>query len=332
MSREIRTLVFFDLEATSLIETNSKYPRIIELFMLAVGRAQFLTPEKPRVLNSLRLAFYPNKPISLNNSHITGLYNDALEDQETFDAEAIELINKFLSRLKKPVCLLAHNGCKFDFVLLQTELFRNGIRFMPDLLCADTLLAFQSLEQARYLETRYQASSLSKCALFQLHTPTKRPSNPVSAASSPVKLSKSLSLSHRRELATSSRTVRRKLWPNDTIIVQTTISANDPKEINVSTSVKSAALHNHETNQNSNLNQKQNGHHLENATEIKSSPNARSFKLVDIYKREFNHDKVDAHCAENDVMMLFDIAFKWNNDFLDWVDKYAIKFSDVSLV
>ncbi|CAE1318327.1 unnamed protein product [Acanthosepion pharaonis] len=70
--------------------------------MLAVGRAQFLTPEKPRVLNSLRLAFYPNKPISLNNSHITGLYNDALEDQETFDAEAIELINKFLSRLKKP--------------------------------------------------------------------------------------------------------------------------------------------------------------------------------------------------------------------------------------
>lgn len=72
MSREIRTLVFFDLEATSLIETSTKYPRIIELFMLAVGRAQFLTPEKPRVLNSLRLAFYPNKPISLNNSHITG--------------------------------------------------------------------------------------------------------------------------------------------------------------------------------------------------------------------------------------------------------------------
>ena len=72
MNREVKTLVFFDLESTTLIEINPKKPRIIELFMLAVGRGQFLTPEKPRVLNSLRLAFSPNKPIPLNSSHITG--------------------------------------------------------------------------------------------------------------------------------------------------------------------------------------------------------------------------------------------------------------------
>ena len=203
---------------------------------------------------------------------------------------------------------------------------------MPDLLCADTLLAFQFIEQTRYLQTKYPASSpFSKCALFQLHTPTKRTIKPVSVVSSLVKVCKKLPpLPCHKEIPTGRQTVKRKLWQNDTLTVKTTAS-KDSEEISVDTNIMTVTTNKDEPNQN--LNQKQNVHPSEKVAGTNSLQKTRySYKLVDIYKRELNNTKVDAHCAEDDVMMMFDIAFKWNKEFLAWVDKYAVKFSDTSFV
>ena len=51
-----------------------------------------------------------------------------------------------MDHLTKPICLLAHNGYRFDFPVLKAELNRTGENLCEDILCADTLEAFRSLD------------------------------------------------------------------------------------------------------------------------------------------------------------------------------------------
>ncbi|RZF47623.1 hypothetical protein LSTR_LSTR017352 [Laodelphax striatellus] len=47
--------------------------------------------------------------------------------------------------LPKPVCMLAHNGNRFDFPIIKSELAENGAALPDDLYCADTLMGFRAL-------------------------------------------------------------------------------------------------------------------------------------------------------------------------------------------
>ena len=81
---------------------------------------------------------------------MTGLNNDNLYQQKDFDSEVGNLILLFLRRLEPPVCLVAHNGSRFDFPLLAAELQSTGC---PPLLlvnnqpvfCIDTWEMFRDL-------------------------------------------------------------------------------------------------------------------------------------------------------------------------------------------
>ena len=84
---------------------------------------------------------------------ISGLFNDNLEHQKPLSAKTVKLINSFLGHLTKPICLLAHNGNGFDFLLLNSELKRINQSLDSSLLCADSLEAFRSLDG---LLPRYQ--------------------------------------------------------------------------------------------------------------------------------------------------------------------------------
>lgn len=91
---------------------------------------------------------------------VSGLYNDSLQHQKALTGETVELINAFLNHLNKPVCLLAHNGNRFDFPLLVTELKRINQSLNSLLLCADTLEAFRSLDglPAKYIPSANQTT------------------------------------------------------------------------------------------------------------------------------------------------------------------------------
>jgi three prime repair exonuclease-1 len=134
---EIKTLVYCDLEATGL--KNSGRPRITELSLVAVNTESILdlnvvllshlqknniNVERifPRVLNKLTICVYPMATIRTEVSEITGLDNYNLSGQATFDKETGELLNSFLERLPKQLCLVAHNGDSYDFPLLKAEL------------------------------------------------------------------------------------------------------------------------------------------------------------------------------------------------------------------
>ncbi|RUS89102.1 hypothetical protein EGW08_003110 [Elysia chlorotica] len=68
-----------------------------------------------------------------------------LEDSSTFK-EQVPMMMTFLKNLPQPVCLVAHNGDRFDFPLLVRHLEDAGtdVQELPDVVCADSFLAFKA--------------------------------------------------------------------------------------------------------------------------------------------------------------------------------------------
>lgn len=168
----IKTLVYFDIEATGL--KSSGRPRITELSLVAVnlqdvlelhgrimvmsrvsrgksqGERQSLVEQlQPRVINKLTLCFNPMTTIPLNVTDITGLDNYNLENQARFDSGTVELVQSFLSRLLAPVCLVAHNGEKYDFPLLLAEVAKCQGSLTEEILCVDSYLGCRLILQQR---------------------------------------------------------------------------------------------------------------------------------------------------------------------------------------
>ena len=146
---EIKTLVYCDLDSEATGLKNSGRPRITEVSLVAVNTASILDLNAmllsrlqkskikvesmlPRVINKLTVCVYPMATILPEVSVITGLDNYNLSGQATFDKETGELLNRFLARLPKPLCLVAHNVDLYDFPLLKAELEKAGITLPYD--------------------------------------------------------------------------------------------------------------------------------------------------------------------------------------------------------
>ncbi|ETN67448.1 three prime repair exonuclease 1 [Anopheles darlingi] len=145
----IKSFAFLDLETTGLPEYEFSRTKITELSVVACSRQHLLesNSELPRVVHKLSLCFNPFRMISHQSSQSTGLYNDLLQHESKFDGHAGELFKMFLSRLQKPICLVAHNGYRFDFILLKKQLTSIGISLEAGtVVCIDTIPAFRSIE------------------------------------------------------------------------------------------------------------------------------------------------------------------------------------------
>ncbi|XP_047550817.1 three-prime repair exonuclease 1 [Lutra lutra] len=154
----VQTLIFLDLEATGL---PSSQPKVTELCLLAVHRYALesspptrgppTVPPPPRVLDKLSLCVAPGKPCSPEASKITGLSTAVLaaHGRLCFDADLACLLRAFLQRQPQPWCLVAHNGDRYDFPLLQAELAVLGLASVLDgALCVDSIAALKALERA----------------------------------------------------------------------------------------------------------------------------------------------------------------------------------------
>jgi len=175
---QIRTLVYFDLEATGL--RGSGKPRISELSLVAVKVEDVLELQttitkhlarvgssgvenlEPRVLNKLTICVYPMATIMPVVSNITGLDNYNLSDQARFDKNTVDMINNFLHRLPSPVCLVAHNGDNYDFPLLKAELEKVSGSLGADILCADSYNGFQQIFKTREEEIKSEKQAVEE--------------------------------------------------------------------------------------------------------------------------------------------------------------------------
>ena len=93
------------------------------------------------------------------------------------------MLSAFIQRQAAPVCLVAHNGYRFDFPLLKSELQRLGKSLPHGLLCADSLDAFKAIdeevrqskklseEQFRITVTPYRKSGCNEAGVSGLPVP-----------------------------------------------------------------------------------------------------------------------------------------------------------------
>lgn len=56
------------------------------------------------------------------NYILIGLDNYMLEHESQFDENTVRMITQFILRLQQPVCVVAHNGNRFDFPILKKQI------------------------------------------------------------------------------------------------------------------------------------------------------------------------------------------------------------------
>ncbi|XP_026494466.2 three-prime repair exonuclease 1-like [Vanessa tameamea] len=140
----IKTFIFLDLETTGL-PTKDHVPKVTELTFLCVYRRDI---EQADIYNlppvsKLTYLFNPQTSLSPEAANITGLTNEFLINQPIF-SDKIKCIIAFLDA-PKPVCLVAHNGNRFDFKIIKNE-FENAKAVLPrGLYCVDSIKAFKEI-------------------------------------------------------------------------------------------------------------------------------------------------------------------------------------------
>uniref|UniRef100_F6U4Q1 exodeoxyribonuclease III n=1 Tax=Monodelphis domestica TaxID=13616 RepID=F6U4Q1_MONDO len=158
----METLVFMDLEATGLPFSQ---PKVTELCLVAIHRHALeasqqapppggasSVPPTPRVADKLCLCVAPGKACSAAASSLTGLNTAMLTAHRRgpFDSALADLLQAFLRRQRPPLCLVAHNGDRFDFPLLQAELSAAGLGTdaLSGAFCADSITALRALDRS----------------------------------------------------------------------------------------------------------------------------------------------------------------------------------------
>ena len=167
--RNLKTFVYFDLEATGL--RSSGRPRITEISLIAVNvddtlklksriealqmcrksdeTVLYVERLQPRIENKLTLCVYPMATIVPSVTDITGLDNYMLDGHSRFNENTANIINNFLSHLPSPVCLVAHNGEGYDFPLLKAEMERVKTPLNSSILCVDSYIGIKKIYEAR---------------------------------------------------------------------------------------------------------------------------------------------------------------------------------------
>ncbi|CAH3941368.1 unnamed protein product [Pieris brassicae] len=165
----IETFVFFDIETTGLPQFEKNRTKITELTFIAVARKDIETSECLPLMNKLSLLFNPERKIQKEASRITGLTNNNLKNQPIFK-DKTQTINTFLLELNQPVCLVAHNGNRFDFKVLRAEFCEAGQDLPSHLLCLDSLTGFRKIaKDSMYICSRVPSSASKNITIKTIH-------------------------------------------------------------------------------------------------------------------------------------------------------------------
>lgn len=147
---KIETFVIIDLETTGLPHKEYNRTKITEMCLLAASRKDIRNTAFGELPPICKLSFMlnPEKTITPDSVKITGITNDRIKYSPIFK-EKFQTVNSFLQDLKKPVCLVAHNGNIFDYRILLAECVDAKVSLQNDLLCVDSLAIFRKISKAK---------------------------------------------------------------------------------------------------------------------------------------------------------------------------------------
>lgn len=318
---QLGSFVFFDLETTGL--PGLKTPKITEISLIACTKQHLLDTKRgelPRVLNKQTFCFNPQRMIHPRASESTGLYNDMLENESKFDENTAQLIALFLQRLQSPACLVAHNGNRFDFVLLKKELDTLKAQLPDDTYCVDSLPLFQALEQEReQKEQAAQQNADNELADLELTAITAM-----------------------EELEGCSSTLSQMQKLNETTPQRSKITENYKKALRSYLDVTpSTSERPHETTRQRKSPPRSKRQLFPTDGESSNStspvpltqltpgqPIKKRFRLCDVHERLLGAPPKISHYAECDVIALLKCAIVEGSAFVAYAEEHGVKFQD----
>ncbi|KAI4471721.1 three prime repair exonuclease 1 2 [Holotrichia oblita] len=320
---EIQNFIFFDIETTGLPYEEYNKTRITEMCFVAVQGEHISLGVYPRVQNKLSLCFNPQKMISPIATELTGLSNELLEYQSTFNANTSEMIIKFLELHRKPLCLVAHNGDRFDYPILKAELHKTGCKLYDDILCIDSLEMFRQLDQPAITELKESSHDSTVSSIPEAEIPVELCDGFDAILCDAVESYEYESRTIEKAQITNETTPKKTV--NVTHITDQRVihdSLRDHLYFAPTPSNKTASFSDDSTKSNDNPPK----------ARKRLDFGKRSYKLIDVYKRMTNKENDNAHFASADVDMLIHCAATLGQDFVAWANTHAKKLSEVPMM
>ncbi|XP_062550734.1 uncharacterized protein LOC134215597 [Armigeres subalbatus] len=322
MAIQLGSFVFFDLETTNL--PTLKTPKITEISLIACSREHLLSTKRgklPRVLHKQTFCLNPQRMIHPRASESTGLYNDLLEHESKFDESTAKLIELFLRRLQAPTCLVAHNGNRFDFIILKTELESLNAQLPDDTYCIDSLPLFQALEHAREEKQKaVQENADNELADLELTALTAMEE----LEGSPSTLSQMQKLNETTPQKTKNAENWKKALRSYLDVTPSQDKGTDEEHGKVTSLPRSKRQ----------LFPDESG---ENSTDVAvpSTPRSNSltkkrYRLCDVHERLLGQPPKMSHYAECDVKAMLKCAIVEGQHFVTYAEEHMVKFRDFS--
>ena len=338
--QDIRTFVYFDLEATGL--KSSGRPRVCEISLIAVDSSDILELHEsllnsisgrtnedtiiqvetccPRIVNKLTLCVYPMATIVPLVSSITGLDNYNLTDQSKFDNNIGNLLKIFLSCLPSPVCLVAHNGSQYDFPLLKAEMEKAGTKLGSEILCVDSYLGIQSI-----IKNSQQIGSEIKAVTELANTGEF---DKVMMEGTCAQLKTRIESDRVNHLSCSSKKLQGNLIHSEAGNSISAISVSTvSQQKNESTPNRSISLlyPKRRPKQLKEINYA-NKSKCRKKLEFSDCNMPTSFSLINLHKHFFGCPPNKSHGAEVDCLALMRITAVLGNDWLEWAQQNCTQF------
>lgn len=335
--REVATLAFLDLETTGLPELEFFKTKITELVIVAVSVAHFLESEElPRVQHKLKMAFNPFKRIDLKSTEVTGLTNELLEHEKRFDKNAMNLIECFLFQLQQPVCLIAHNGIKFDFPIFTKQCKILQASFPFTLKCCDSLPIFQEIDKLAAKKVQVLRDNFSlkawndiKDDKMLLNDDVERLLESATKCENGLDDEEDVDRKVLIELVQEEIKMIEKEEKDvlDDILAMQAINETTPVRKTKPTNLQP---HAQIINDSNNLDRSTIKRELIFSTSgpSTSKKSKKSFALREIYKRFFLKYPKNSHDAESDVIALLKCANACKVDFVSFVNQKSISFAN----
>ena len=330
---EIKTIVYFDLEATGL--KSSGKPRISELSFVAVNfqdildfhlkieeckeKARQMNSDKiekllPRVLNKLTLCVYPMATIVPQVSSITGLDNYNLSDQARFDKNTADMLNSFLNRLPSPVCLIAHNGDLYDFPLLKAEMENIGTALSSEIMCADSYTGIKDIFKKRDEIIQIQDSEILEAKQIKERQIIEEEMEAVATLMKAGEFETDMEYFHSR---TSIDTSQRKRSMDCTSSTECLQHTNERTPVVCKTSVPK------------NVNPKKMKFDIARKKLTFSMSNTpKSYSLINLHEHFLGYLPAQSHGAEADCFTLLIITSVLGKEWLKWLQDNCKLFND----
>ena len=338
--QDIKTFVYFDLEATGL--KSSGRPRVCEISLIAVNTSDIIDLNEsllnsisdrpnedaitqietcsPRIMNKLTLCVYPMATIVPFVSSMTGLDNYNLTGQSTFDRNIGNLLNNFLSCLPSPVCLVAHNGSQYDFPLLKAEMEKAGTKLGSHILCIDSYIGIKSILK------NYQQIGSELKAVAELANVGEFDKDMMEGTCTKVK--KVVKSDSVKKISCCCNALQGNLFHQeaDTSIGALKLSTVSKQE-NESTPTRSMSL----------LYPKCRPHNFmeinyagkskyRKKLDLSDCNEPTSFSLINLHKHFFGYPPNKSHGAEVDCLVLMRITAMLGTDWLEWAQQNCTQF------